>query len=207
MLAEQTECWNSAGPPPRAARTAARDAAGARPGSADRWPDGGCRVRRTLREPLARRRFADLRGRARQCRRCRSCSARGAGSIHGVAHVAAVTASAGLCTRSPTASSVARTTSPCSRAGTPDSRSATCPRRRLRGAENFRFYADRVEIGARRTRVTDRHTPELHRTRRPSDRSRSSRRGTRRSCCRPGRSHRRWRRAVRWCTSRRSGAR
>ena len=76
----------------------------------------------------------------------------------------------------------------------------------MRGAENFRFFADRAPRPARP--VAARHG--ARRTTRCASRSgpsASSRRGTRRSCCRPGRSRPRSRPAARSCTSRPSGAR
>ena len=77
----------------------------------------------------------------------------------------------------------------------------------LRGAENFRFFADRAESRATGVALPTDDAPQLHHRARRSVRSASSRRGTRRSCCRPGRSRRRWRPAARSCTSRPSGAR
>ena len=110
------------------------------------------------------------------------------------------------CTRSPTRSRRAPTKSRCWKARTPARRSASCRRRRCA-----------------RPRISASSPTACRRPRRPqpagdrplerddcacrSARSASSRRGTRRSCCRPGRSRRRWRRAARSCTSRRNGRR
>ena len=77
----------------------------------------------------------------------------------------------------------------------------------MRGAENFRFFADSAPEAARRPVAAGARARQLHDA--PADRSggASSRRGTRRSCCRPGRSRRRSRPAARSCTSRPNGAR
>ena len=74
----------------------------------------------------------------------------------------------------------------------------------LRGAENFRFFADRAPERATACRCRPRRsstTPSASR----SARSASSRPGTRRSCCRPGRSRRRSRPAAPSSTSRPNG--
>ena len=76
----------------------------------------------------------------------------------------------------------------------------------VRSAENFRFFADRVPDARDGLSLP---TPSIGTSRRAcrSARSASSRRGTRRSCSRPGRSPRRWPPAARSCTSRPSGRR
>ena len=73
-----------------------------------------------------------------------------------------------------------------------------------RGAENFRFFADKAPEANFMRRISG---PSTTRCGRRLGRSLPSRRGTRRSCCRRGRLRRHSRPAALWCTSRRSGAR
>ena len=172
----------------------------------DRRQDGAVDLGPDVRDEIPGRRHGAGVGRARQCRRHRPCRDRGRDAPSNPGATCRRRRGRNCCIAWPTRSRTTPTTSRCSNASTPARPTASWPRPR---SGRPRISAS-SPTDAPRPATASTRPPRSTGTSRPgcrSARSASSRRGTRRSCCRPGRSRRRWPPAARSCTSRRNGRR
>ena len=145
----------------RPRRAAAEEAAGRRHRPHDRRQDRAVDLRRDVRDQVAGRWRGARDRRARQCRGYRPRRHRRRAGLQGLARHAGGDAARSCCIASPTRSRSAPTRSPCSNASTPARRIRFMAKAAIRGAENFRFFADQCAEAPRRPDAAERRALEL----------------------------------------------